>query len=297
MKDIVPQILQADGYNPQALELLVNAAAWAYSSPNIYASILSRLGMENDLVHITVVNDAMFIDATAYFNWSPCRKLGVLCFRGTRPFQIGDWLTDTSVQPVSFPKYGRVHGGFYRNLMAIWDEIARVIQNAVSELEALYITGHSLGAAMAVLATAMIYSDSAYEPIREVHRGTYTFGQPMVGSPEFADSCRPIFGDYVFRHVYGHDIVTRFPPRITGNFEHFGSEYVPLGDGWHGIKPTSSQLNTVLLSNVLGVSAYLFEQFPLLDRIKMPVSWGDHSPVRYLSVGSKSVLMLRPKSK
>ncbi|WP_437327545.1 lipase family protein [Sorangium sp. So ce381] len=79
---------------------------------------------------------------------------------------------------------------------------------AQGKLEALFITGHSLGAAMAAHIAARLFTDSKYGEIRQRPRGVYTFGQPMIGDAGFAARAEELFGDRLFRFVYSNDIVT-----------------------------------------------------------------------------------------
>jgi triacylglycerol lipase len=78
--------------------------------------------------------------------------------------------------------------------------------NSVASAKPLYIAGHSLGGALAVLAAA----DLAAGGRRPV---VYTFGAPRAGDPRFA--CR--YGRLVpesYRVANPHDIVTRLPPPV-----------------------------------------------------------------------------------
>lgn len=102
----------------------------------------------------------------------------------------------------------------------------------LQDMESLLITGHSLGAALAVLAAATIFMDPAYACYRDKVVGVYAFGQPLIGSKAFCESCNHLFGDRVFRHVYGNDVVPRLPPTLYGDFYTFGQEYVSTEDGW-----------------------------------------------------------------
>merc|ERR1719512_570562 len=76
------------------------------------------------------------------------------------------------------------------------------------ELEAIYFTGHSLGAAMAFLAGLYISyvaheteDDSMWKKVR----GIYNYGQPMAIDPKSADFCDSLIGDRLFRMVYYND--------------------------------------------------------------------------------------------
>jgi hypothetical protein len=166
----------------------------------------------------------------------------------------------------------------------------------VAPLEALYVTGHSLGAAMAAVAAAEIFTEPQYRGWREIGnrdqpllRGIYTFGQPMVGDLAMTTNCAKQFGSLTFRHVFGKDIVPRLPPWTTGRFHHFGVEYHGTVDGWSLRSRAVTQCATALVSLPIGAAAWIFQQFPHLRNIRLPFSFIDHSPISYLEA-SKAVV-------
>jgi len=276
-------------YNRAAADILADVSAWAYSDCETLVDELYHRGIVDfgtTCHEIAVTNEAMLVVSTAYFLRS--QNVAVLCFRGTEPSNAINFLTDANVQMKGFLSMGHIHGGFHRNVRAVWDDIADQIRHALGEkeesrqLRRLYITGHSLGAAMAVIAAAIIFGDERYAAWRPLVRGVYTYGQPMVGDAEFANSCSPRFGDIVFRHVYDHDLVPRMPPRTTGNFKHFGAEYVGTEKGWNPRSELSSQAWSALWSIPIGAAAFVFKQLPLLSSIRLPYSIDDHSPNNYL---------------
>ena len=140
----------------------------------------------------------------------------VLAFRGTRPDQLIDWMADFQIEKVSFSDYfpspdvGMVHEGFCRLLAGSWQEIQATVSRYQDNGQPLWITGHSLGGALATLATAA-YTFAAREPVN----GLYTFGQPRVGDLAFCTQSETHFGDIMFRFVNDEDIVTRVPPRVV----------------------------------------------------------------------------------
>ncbi|WP_437525432.1 lipase family protein [Sorangium sp. So ce726] len=161
------------------------------------------------------------------------------------------------------------------------------------KLKALYIGGHSLGGALAVLAAAEIHRDPLLAPLQRKVRGIYTFGQPMVGDAVFARTCDDRFGEKLFRHVYRRDAVPQFPPITMGRFAHSGQLYTapPLDTGWalqraqvsaNGLLIGSEQALAGTAALALGAFAWLKDQLPLFSWLPLPYSLADHSPLNYL---------------
>ncbi|WP_437586739.1 lipase family protein [Sorangium sp. So ce1000] len=192
----------------------------------------------------------------------------------------------------------RLHQAKLRHLVGALEEALRF------KPQALYITGHSLGGAMAVLAAALIYSDEELRELRTLLRGIYTFGQPMVGDKAFARAFETAFGNKLFRHVYARDVVPHLPPRTTGIFEHFGQEYRSELSGWVRQEgPIVGQTSFGGFALTAGMVAWLWDQFGpgvssefrsvawLMENIVPPFlrhlfrlrySVADHMPINYL---------------
>ena len=135
----------------------------------------------------------------------------VLAFRGTEK-KISDWLTDVRCQPKVVGKT-RVHSGFLKAFTKNVGAEGRTVEELVREILdrpdtkdeegrplPLFITGHSLGGALALLATRLIASD--------VTGACYTFGAPRIGNYEFFRFIKTP----VYRVVNSSDIVPRVPP-------------------------------------------------------------------------------------
>jgi triacylglycerol lipase len=147
----------------------------------------------------------------------------VLAFRGTE--NSTDWRTD-----LAFSKHktmiGGLHRGFKAGLDAVIDDVVEAVSSMRDNNQAFWVTGHSLGGALATLATA--YYRFEKQPVS----GLYTFGSPRVGNKDFDSFFEPDFGRKSFRVVNGNDIVTRVPPRNFG-FKHVGvCMFFDADDGW-----------------------------------------------------------------
>ena len=148
----------------------------------------------------------------------------VAAFRGTD--EIADWLDNLNAVPKPGP-LGDVHNGFYRALMDIWPQMKTVIRGFRTKPEGqpdrpLWLTGHSLGGAMATLAAATLIEAD------ETFYGAYTYGSPRVGDRDFARTFNIEAKSKFFRFQNNADIVTRVPARIMG-YSHVGS-FVYIAD-------------------------------------------------------------------
>lgn len=157
---------------------------------------------------------------------------------------------------------------------------------AKEKLPVLYLTGHSLGGALAVLTAALLFQDPNAEPIWDRLRGIYTYGQPMVGREDFANQYGGTVGRKLFRHVYRRDLIPRLPPWSAGSFRHIGSEFRETSEGgWLHRTATVNQSFSFVVSMFIGLVAPVLGQLgsvPVLSRMRLPFSLGDHSPLNYL---------------
>jgi triacylglycerol lipase len=143
--------------------------------------------------------------------------LVVVAFRGIEPRKLQDWLTDANAALIAGPFGGRVHAGFSLALDSVWDTLFATVQAFQNQGQSLWFTGHSLGAALAMLAVARL-RDNWDKPVH----GLYTFGQPRLGDRTFARAYNQDNGSRSFRFVNNNDMVTRVPTRLMG-FSHTGT--------------------------------------------------------------------------
>lgn len=148
----------------------------------------------------------------------------ILAFRGTEGPETGksfikDWSSDAIIQQAEFKSYfpsapviGNIHAGFGKALRDNWSKVAARLAKLRSKYPqaSLWITGHSLGGALAVLAAACCYYETQHQsPVA----GCYTFGQPRVGDLIFHSFYESALGGRSYFVVNNGDIVTRIPPR------------------------------------------------------------------------------------
>jgi triacylglycerol lipase len=190
----------------------------------------------------------------------------VLGFRGTvfRSEQstdwpdLSNWMTDLEALLIPFatyfggPEVGQVHKGFAEALLGVWLSLTETVKLYQDNGQTLWITGHSLGGALAVL-TAAAFTFVNRMPIN----GVYTYGQPRVGDLTFCTMCDSHFGTQHFRFVNDKDIVTRVPPRIYLHFpepEHYGhSGKVLFFDDRHVLHTGEHWWNAFLVSVPVGM--------------------------------------------
>ena len=138
----------------------------------------------------------------------------VLAFRGTEPSEITDLLADLNAIPRGAMTHGLVHSGFRGECDKLWDDIVAHHANGHKDKK-LWITGHSLGGAMATIAT------SRFEEFTKVEQLT-TFGSPRVGTRKFVKHIETKH----MRFVNNNDIVTKVPLMLMGYKHHGELKYI-----------------------------------------------------------------------
>jgi hypothetical protein len=117
----------------------------------------------------------------------------VLVFRGTTGLR--NWLRDLDVRPEALAPRIAVHRGFVEALNLVWHDIGAYLKDLAGPL---FMTGHSMGGALAQLA-------AWYHPPQAV----YSFGAPRVGDAGFAQGVAQV---PIYRLVNRRDVVPELPP-------------------------------------------------------------------------------------
>lgn len=122
---------------------------------------------------------------------------------------------------------GRWHQGFVDAITAIWEPLYSTVSSLQEEKKrCFWITGHSLGGALAMLA-AWLFLNKTMKP----HQ-VYTFGGPMVGNKIVAQAFEQEFGKKISRYTNGPDPVPLLPMMslAANDFAHPG-QGLPAGAG------------------------------------------------------------------
>lgn len=170
----------------------------------------------------------------------------ILIFRGSETkggFRNAkkDWLlTDAKCKMFKIDTFNNsyVHKGFWNSYTSVEDTLLKVIAQHHPENKKIFITGHSLGGALAILAAVDLLQHQL-KPF-----SVYTFANPRVGTECFADYYVSL-DIPTYRYVNENDLVPMLPPekrfhRIMcpeknkgdcGKYQHVGITYNIHKDG------------------------------------------------------------------
>ena len=134
---------------------------------------------------VYVENDRAYNDGQAFVGHVSENDACVV-FRGTDSMR--DWLTDLNIARVRMDIPGvegddrpLVHAGFIRQYRTLDTAIMEELRT-FQELKNVYVAGHSLGGALATIASIQIKAE-----FPEANVECYTFGSPRVGNQHLAD--------------------------------------------------------------------------------------------------------------
>jgi triacylglycerol lipase len=200
---------QAEGFDMVNAWWLIEASTLAYAEADFARKEFQRAGLPEIKFFSGKGTDCYVANNDDFL---------LLVFRGTeirqRPDRsdfvniIEDLATDANIALVASGQGGKVHKGFKTALDEVWEKegLRDYLKSKENPRRTFWITGHSLGAALATLA-AQRYSQV---------RGLYTYGSPRVGDRDFKQA----LSVPTYRFVNHDDIVTRVPPPLF--YKHVG---------------------------------------------------------------------------
>lgn len=182
-------------------------------------------------------------DVTGFVGVNEIQREIVVCFRGTN--SVENFIVDLQFFKLDFdypgavgarivraPRGARATGGRrhdararpqHKGFYTAYEEVSAHVQHAVAALHRRYptfrvfVTGHSLGGALATIAALDLSKRMPQVPVQH-----YTFGEPRVGNDKFAAYFNHSVANSM-RHVHWHDWVAHLPLRAM-NFWHIPSE-------------------------------------------------------------------------
>lgn len=184
-------------------------ARFTYDEPASQISSIQGLGAET--VRPIVVGLAHGVVASN-------DKAVVIAFRGTK--DPADWLTDARIIGYRHGD-GKIHLGFYEVVDSVFRKAFQEALDQGAKNKTVWITGHSLGGAMAIVFAYRGLTEHKLEPA-----GIITFGQPLAFSHSLAQVLLDKFNTRYIRFVNNWDAV----PRLLPNYRHAGSRIYMKSD-------------------------------------------------------------------
>lgn len=145
----------------------------------------------------------------------PCHDCTILSYRGTRSAE--NWKVDLD----AIPNYDGVHSGFYEAFGALDKLVAEALPVQFQTMgrvtlgfdrsKPLYIDGHSLGGALAVLGAVRYHPDAIY-----------TYNQPRLFTHKYAAAHKDLFAGLNWWKIVDREEIISHLPGLLAGYRHAG---------------------------------------------------------------------------
>lgn len=196
------------------LELAVKLAGLsqaAYFTPKSFLHKIRALGLGQYKYQLLENNSTQ-----CYVVYSITEKKIFIAWRGTEVSEMEDILADLKFRKV-VGHQASVHRGFKEYVDNVYPKLRNYIKEIINRNRDswfdIYVTGHSLGGAGALISTNRLEDEEGF-----TIRCCYTYGGPRVGAWNFKDFVKTP----VWRVRNNNDVVTKVPLAVMG-FRHIGS--------------------------------------------------------------------------
>ena len=209
-------------YSDRTALLMGRLAKRAYE---MFEEIASREKLENEFGKLGLKNFTPLVwkeTGTAGFV-AASSDIIVVVFRGTEDDL--DWQTNLRIEFVELQGGTKVHTGFFQAYFPIQKALFEAVEKLIKDKERpVYLTGHSLGGALAAMATAEL-ANHEQPKVRDAIAACYTFGAPRIGDGSFDMYVKPP----LYRVLNGYDPVPFVPflflgYRNVGDTRYFGKQ-------------------------------------------------------------------------
>lgn len=231
-----PQFKQGGYSKRDALSLaLASHLAYAHKNDKIDSAKIAKTAGAwgfNDVETFEAIR-GMDIDTQGFLAANNSHLL--IAFRGSD--SKADWLTNFQALYDPGPlQNSKVHEGFQDAFFPAVLQIGRTLERFRTNNQQIWVAGHSLGGALAVLLVAVLLRDGIDVA------GLYTYGAPRLGNSGFAKAFDKKMKGVSFRVVNSGDVVPHVPMEMrfshTGNrilFDQNGKRKTGKG-AWKGYK-------------------------------------------------------------
>ena len=222
---------------PEATYMCAAATAWAPAGGQQLADVMFRLGMGSHgrCTSVSAQNPILQVDSRAHFIRDEDGDIGIIVCQGQDASEAGFWLSAAGSQNCAMPDgRGEVHRGFLNSMLPLWDSVVGWLSTPATAVRRLFVTGHGVGGAIAVLLGARLAAVGLVSLRADGCtrlQGIHTFGQPRVGDHEFAAWAEEWVGECYCRYVYHSDPMSHRPVSLLG-YQHAGRECHVEGGQW-----------------------------------------------------------------
>ena len=207
----------ASGFNESLSEYLLLFAAAAYSTQP-EGCINAHLPQPSFTVTHSFSASVFSSTVCGYAGLDSAAARIVLAFQGSMTYsQLWEELRHDSALPVNASSSSLlVNQYFYTAAIALLPDVAAAVSNlsAAQPDYAIYLTGHSLGGALAAMLPFLLLTTSPPVSPPPPPFVLYTFGQPRLGNRAFAVQLASLL-PALYRVVHWRDVIPHLPPCPT----------------------------------------------------------------------------------
>ena len=236
-------------FSERTAELMAKLAILSYETD------LEELSKQLNLGHFELL--AVYDQEGSQAFLARTDDFAVVAFRGTD--SLVDWKTNLMSESVSVEtRLGSVeiHKGFKKAYDRIGAQLLADVNSHVPTDKGLYLTGHSLGGALAQIASTQLERDNL--------AACYTFGAPRVGDLSFD---RLVVCPH-YRFVNDWDLVTTLPPPLFSPYRHTGDPRLLTASGKPIMRRDRSPL-VKIFHTIVGIVSFIFGNPRLLEDHRM----------------------------